>query len=83
MDAELILSRLGNQIKTMRQHRGLSQSQLAMLAGTTRQKVAAIEVGDGKVGSVYYGKALAALGAELQAVPARRPVLEELSEVFA
>lgn len=82
MDAPLILVRLGDQIKTMRQRRGLSQAQLASLAGTTRQKVAAIESGDGSVGSLYYGKVLAALGTELQVVPARRPVLDELSEVF-
>ncbi|HHK1716951.1 helix-turn-helix transcriptional regulator [Pseudomonas aeruginosa] len=82
MDAQLILSRLGEQIKGMRVRRGLTQSQLARLANTTRQKVAAIETGDGTVGSVYYGKVLAALSAEVQVVPARRPVLEELHEVF-
>lgn len=82
MDAQLVLARLGEQIKTMRSRRGLSQSQLAGLANTTRQKVAAIESGDGSVGSVYYGKVLAALSAEVQVVPARRPVLEELCEVF-
>lgn len=82
MYAELILSRLGNQIKTMRTRRGYSQLQLAKLAGTTRQKVAAIESGDGSVGVLYYGKVLAAMELELQAVPARRPVLEELQELF-
>lgn len=82
MDAQLVLSRLGGQIKDMRTRRGLSQAQLASLAGMTRQKIAAIESGDGTVGSAYYAKALAALGAEVQIVVARLPVLEELGEVF-
>lgn len=82
MDSQLILQRLGNKIRLMRERRGLTQSQLAHMAGTTRQKVSAVECGEGSVGAHYYGSVLAALSSELEVVPARMPVLEELREVF-
>ena len=82
MDAELILVRLGTEVRAARKRRGLTQADLARLAGMTRQKVAAIEAGDGTVGALYYGKVLGAMSLELQTVPARWPVLEELAIVF-
>jgi putative transcriptional regulator len=37
--------RLGNRMKVARAERGLSQEQLAVLAGVTRQTISAIETG--------------------------------------
>lgn len=37
--------RLGNRLKVARAERGLSQEQLALLAGVTRQTVSAVETG--------------------------------------
>ncbi|WP_368642604.1 helix-turn-helix domain-containing protein [Castellaniella ginsengisoli] len=82
MDALLLLSRLGDQIRQQRKHRGLSQAALAQRAGLTRQKLIEIEQGADSVGAGYYARAIAALGSELHVVPARMPTLEELKDIF-
>jgi transcriptional regulator with XRE-family HTH domain len=82
MDALLIVERLGRQIADMRKARGLTLVQLAAQSGLTRQKLAEIEKGSPTVSMSAYAKALAALGAEIKTVPARRPSFEELREVF-
>ncbi|MFJ5296429.1 helix-turn-helix domain-containing protein [Pseudomonas sp. RC10] len=82
MDANLLIERLGHQIESMRKARGLTQLQLAAQSGLTRQKLAEIEKGSPTVSMKFYASALAALGAEISVVPARRPSFEELREVF-
>lgn len=82
LDAILLIERLGKQIEEMRKARGLTQVQLAAQSGLTRQKLAEIEKGSPSVSMNFYAKALAALGAELSVVPARRPSFEELREIF-
>lgn len=82
MDPSLITQRLGQQITSMRKHRGLTMIQLAAQAGVTRQKLSEIERGRESVGIGLYAKVLAALQGELNVTPARRPTFEELSEVF-
>lgn len=82
MDAILLLSRLGGQIRDLRKNRGLTQAALAQRAGITRQKLIEIEQGADSVAAGYYARAIAALGAELRTVPARMPTLEELKDIF-
>ncbi|WP_322998779.1 helix-turn-helix domain-containing protein [Castellaniella sp.] len=82
MDALLLLTRLGTQIRQMRTRRGLTQAALAQRAGLTRQKLIEIEHGADSVGAGYYARAIAALGAELHIEPARMPTLEELKDIF-
>ena len=82
MDTVLVVDRLAQQIASMRKSRGLTLVELAARAGVTRQKLAEIEKGSPTVSINLYAKVLAALGAELQVIPARRPVFEELQEVF-
>lgn len=82
MDALLIVERLGRQIANMRKARGMTLVELAARSGITRQKLAEIEKGSPTVSINLYAKVLAAMGAELQVIPARRPTFEELHEVF-
>ncbi|HBZ92256.1 MULTISPECIES: helix-turn-helix transcriptional regulator [unclassified Pseudomonas] len=82
MDYALITLRLGDQLRQRRLNRGLTQAALASLAGITRQKVIAIEKGDLTVGMTAYARALAALDAELEVVPAAMPTLDEIQGVF-
>jgi transcriptional regulator with XRE-family HTH domain len=82
MDAILVVQRLALQIAAMRKTRGLTLVELAARAGVTRQKLSEIEKGKPTVSINLYAKVLAALNAELQVVPARRPTFEELHEVF-
>ncbi|WP_426113414.1 helix-turn-helix domain-containing protein [Pseudomonas sp. DSP3-2-2] len=82
MDTVLVVDRLAQQIASMRKARGLTLVELAARSGVTRQKLAEIEKGSPTVSINLYAKVLAALGAELQVIPARRPVFEELQEVF-
>ena len=62
MDYSLIASRLGQQIKRRRLNRGLTQAARSNLAGSTRQKVSAIEEGDLSVGMTAYGCSVLRLG---------------------
>ncbi|MEH6351311.1 helix-turn-helix transcriptional regulator [Pseudomonas sp. 3JA] len=82
MDYSLILLRLGEQVRKRRRNRGLTQANLATLAGVTRQKVIAIEKGDPSVGMLAYARVLGALDCEFAVVPAAMPTLEEIQGVF-
>lgn len=82
MDYSLLISRLGNQIREKRMNRGLTQAQVAELAGMTRYKVIAIEKGTLSVGMIAYARILAALDCELAVIPAAMPTLEELGDLF-
>jgi HTH-type transcriptional regulator/antitoxin HipB len=82
MDHSLVISRLGTQLREKRIHRGLTQAQLADLAGLTRYKVIAVEKGTLSVGMIAYARVLGALDCELAVVPAAMPTLEELGDLF-
>ncbi|MBY8937358.1 helix-turn-helix domain-containing protein [Pseudomonas fluorescens] len=82
MDYSLLITRLGIQLREKRINRGLTQAQLADLAGLTRYKVIAVEKGTLSVGMIAYARVLAALDCELSAVPATMPTLEELGDLF-
>jgi transcriptional regulator with XRE-family HTH domain len=82
MDYSLITTRLGVQIRQRRSNRGLTQANLAALAGIPRQKVIAIEKGDVSVGMAAYARVLGALDCELAVVPAAMPTLDEIEGVF-
>jgi transcriptional regulator with XRE-family HTH domain len=83
MDYSLIISRLGKQIREKRINLGLTQVQLAELAGLTRHKVIAVEKGTLSVGMIAFARILAALDCELSVIPAAMPTLEELGDLFA
>jgi DNA-binding XRE family transcriptional regulator len=80
MDPLTSLRRLGSQLRDMRVRRGLTQVMVANLAAVPRLKVIQIEAGSPTVSVSAYASVAAALGAELNAMPARRPTLDELSE---
>jgi transcriptional regulator with XRE-family HTH domain len=82
MDYSLLITRFGNQLRQKRISRGLTQAQLAELAGLTRYKVIAVEKGTLSVGMIAYARILAALDCELAVVPAAMPTLEELGDLF-
>ncbi|POA22513.1 transcriptional regulator [Pseudomonas sp. FW300-N1A1] len=82
MDYFLLIARLGNQLREKRVSRGLTQVQLAELAGLTRHKVIAVEKGTLSVGMIAYARILGALDCELTVVPAAMPTLEELGDLF-
>ncbi|MCF5700160.1 MULTISPECIES: helix-turn-helix domain-containing protein [Pseudomonas] len=82
MDYSLLISRLGAQLREKRINRGLTQAQLADLAGLTRHKVIAVEKGTLSVGMIAYARVLGALDCELAVVPAAMPTLEELGDLF-
>ena len=79
----LPLIRLGQAIRSMRQHRGLTQQELAQRAHVPRRKVIEIEQGSPRVAVEAYAKVADALGGELSVMPARRPTLEEVREIFS
>lgn len=82
MDYSLITTRLGDQIREKRINRGLTQAQIAELAGLTRQKVIAVEKGALTIGMIAFARVLAALDCELSVIPAAMPTLEELEGLF-
>ena len=82
MDYSLLITRLGIQLREKRISRGLTQAQLADLAGLTRYKVIAVEKGTLSVGMIAYARVLAALDCELSVVPATMPTLEEIGDLF-
>lgn len=63
-------------------NRGLTQANLAELAGLTRQKVIAVEKGSLSVSMSAYARVLGALDCEFAVIPAAMPTLEELGELF-
>ncbi|MGE8147365.1 helix-turn-helix transcriptional regulator [Pseudomonas frederiksbergensis] len=82
MDCYLLISRLAKQIREKRMNRGLTQANLAQLAGLTRQKIIAVEKGSTSIGVIAYARVLGALDCELAVIPAAMPTLEELGGLF-
>ncbi|MCH4877583.1 helix-turn-helix domain-containing protein [Pseudomonas sp. TMW22090] len=82
MDHALIIDRLSKQIREKRTSRGLTQADLADLAGLTRQKVIAVEKGTLSVSMIAYARVLGALDCEFSVIPARMPTLDELGDLF-
>lgn len=78
----MLIHRLGKQIHEKRMNRGLTQANLAELAGLTRQKVIAVEKGTLSVSMSAYARVLGALDCEFAVIPAAMPTLEELGELF-
>ncbi|WP_423372859.1 helix-turn-helix domain-containing protein [Dyella acidisoli] len=76
------LIRLGQAIRAMRQHRGLTQQDVALRASVPRRKVIEIEQGSPRVVIETYAKVAHVVGGELSLAPARRPTLEEVREIF-
>jgi HTH-type transcriptional regulator/antitoxin HipB len=82
MDYDLLIHRLGIQIREKRLSRGLTQADLAQIAGLTRQKVIAVEKGTVSVGMSAYARVLGALDCELAVIPAAMPTLDEVQDLF-
>jgi transcriptional regulator with XRE-family HTH domain len=82
MDYSLLIYRLGIQIREKRLSRGLTQADLAQIAGLTRQKVVAVEKGTLSVGVSAYARVLGALDCELAVIPAAMPTLDEVQDLF-
>lgn len=82
MDYNLLIYRLGIQIREKRLSRGLTQADLAQIAGLTRQKVVAVEKGTLSVGMSAYARVLGALDCELAVIPAAMPTLDEVQDLF-
>ncbi|KAF1030040.1 MAG: hypothetical protein GAK37_01502 [Pseudomonas sp.] len=66
----------------MRLNRGYKQSELAELAGVTRQKLIEIEQGSPSVSMSAYARVFAALDSEVKLVPVSMPTLEEAEDLF-
>lgn len=82
MDYDLLICRLSNQIREKRLSLGLTQAELAQIAGLTRQKVVAVEKGTLSVGMSAYARVLGALDCELAVIPAVMPTLDEIQDLF-
>jgi len=82
MDYQVLIQRLGLQIRDKRVSRGLTQAELGEIAGLTRQKVVAVEKGSGSVSVSAYARALGALDCELSVIPAAMPTLDEVQDLF-
>jgi len=78
VDPQTLLMRFGQSLRAARQRRGLTQAQLAQLAGVPRLKVIQIERGQASVGIGAYAAVAAAMNLEFTPIPARRPTLEEV-----
>lgn len=78
MDVETSLTRLGAALRGARRNRGLTQADLAGLAGLPRLKVIQAERGEASVSVGAYAALAAALGFEFSLSPARRPTLDEV-----
>lgn len=79
---DIMLARLGQALKELRQRRGLTQAQAATLARLPREKVVRLEQGRGSIALESYVALAHALGAEFTLVPVRRPTIEEVTEVL-
>lgn len=80
--SELILNRLGHSLRNLRKQRGLSQQQLAELAGTSRKAVINAEKGHAGLSLGAFVALAEAMGAEVTAVAARRPTTEEIKTLL-
>ena len=77
-----LLYSLSRSLREARVNRGLSQQQLAEMAGVTRLRVIDIERGSPGVAIAAYARVAQSLGLQLGVQPYRRPVFEELKETF-
>ena len=77
------LPRFGKTLRDARARRGLTQAQLAALAGLPRLKVIQAEQGSASVAIGAYAAVANALGMEFSLVPARRPTLDEVQALLA
>ncbi len=78
MDYFLFIARLGDQLREKRIGRGLTQAQLADLAGLTRYKVIAVEKGTFAGGMIAYARRMGALDCVLGCGPAALTTHERL-----
>ena len=78
MESRTLLYRLGAAVRAARQNRGLTQAEVAKLAGLPRLKVIQVERGEGSVSIGAYAAIASALGLEFTPSPARRPTLDEV-----
>ena len=83
MARQTLLSSFGKTLRDARKQRGLTQAQLAALAGVPRLKVIQAEQGDASVSIGAYANLALALGMEFSLVPARRPTLDEIAALLA
>lgn len=83
MDTKTLLTRFGKSLRQARKGRGLTQAQLAAVARVPRLKVIQVERGEASVSVGAYADVAAALGLEFVPVPARRPTLDEVTELLA
>lgn len=82
MESTTALHRLAKTLREARKRRGLTQAQVAVLAGLPRLKVIQVEKGEASVSVGAYAAIAAALGMEFSLVAARRPTLEEVPELL-
>jgi HTH-type transcriptional regulator/antitoxin HipB len=82
MDSTTALKRLAEVLRGARKRRGLTQAQVAAMAGLPRLKVILVEKGQASVSAGAYAAVAAALNMEFSIVPARRPTLEEVPELL-
>jgi transcriptional regulator with XRE-family HTH domain len=82
MDAQTLLSRVGAALRDARRNRGLTQADLARLAGVPRLKIIQAERGDASVSVGAYAAIAAALDMEFVPTPARRPTLDEVGALL-
>lgn len=82
MDHQVVIHRLGQQIRDRRLSRGFTQAELARIAGLTRQKIVAVEKGSNVVNMGAYARAIAALDCELAMVVAAMPTLDDVQGMF-
>lgn len=81
-DFDISLRILGRSLREMRQRRGLTQADVATIAGIPRLKVIHVEAGRPGVAASAYARVAAALGGQLQVRPAVRPTLDEIGALL-
>jgi DNA-binding XRE family transcriptional regulator len=82
MDYSTLTEHLGGQIRQKRLYRGLTQVDVAAMAGITRQTVIAVEKGSLSSSINVYARVLAVLGCDLAVIPAEMPTLDEVGALF-
>jgi transcriptional regulator with XRE-family HTH domain len=80
--SEVLLQRLGAELRALRESRGLTQAQIADAAGVPRLKVIQIEKGLATVSAGAYAAVAVHLGVEFATAPARRPTQDEIARIF-
>jgi HTH-type transcriptional regulator / antitoxin HipB len=78
MENSVYLRRLGSSFRELRKNRGLTQDEVAKLAGISRRRVIEIEAGKDSASISNHARLAAALGAEVTVTPRSRPTLEEM-----